>query len=142
MTLYTREICKTPSKDNPEILKLTALLHTKKCCCGFWSTASSIFPLLTSECYINNYELTLRSGRREELPAWPVLLLLLRCQPSFLLCASVAHVSYAQSCHFCSVHRLESAVLFQTLKQQMLLSPLTARSTILLETVTLCKSDV
>lgn len=40
-----------------------------------------------------------------------------------------------QSCHFCSVHRLESAVIFQTLKQQMLLSPFTARSTILLETV-------
>lgn len=47
---------------------------------------------------------------REELPSWPGLL---RCQPSFLLSASVVHVRYVQSCHFCSVHRLESAVFLK-----------------------------
>lgn len=47
--------------------------------------------------------------RREELPTWPLLLLLHRCQPS-LLSASTAYVRCIQSCHFCSAYRLEFAL--------------------------------
>lgn len=48
--------------------------------------------------------------RREQLPTWPLLLLLHRCQLSLLLSASAAYVRCIQSCRFCSAYRLEFAL--------------------------------